>query len=229
MADTVITTVVNTPSDQIVTKSGTNSMTGVNKFGSTSNYTQLGTDGTLTQVGNATTFDDIVFEMLPSRLGAGITKPDWDSTNKGFLFPQNDTSEYVEIMVQIPHKYLAGSTVYPHIHWFQTENNTPNFLIRYRWQKNGGTKTTGWTDYKCTTNAFTYVSGTLNQLSYGAGISAPVGYSISDILQIRLFRDTNNTSTVFSGADPFTTTVGVMSMDVHIEVDTFGSRTEYTK
>jgi len=52
---------------------------------------------------------------------------------------------------------------------------------------------------------------------------------VSDIIEMRLIRDTVNTSTLFTGADPYTGTVGITSMDLHFECDTLGSRTEYTK
>ena len=126
------------------------------------------------------------------------------------------------------HKWMAGTDISPHIHFEQANNNVPNFLFYYRWQKNGGAKTTAWSPLKCNTPVFTYVSGTLNQIANGVAISAPVGYGISDILQFRLCRDTTNASGLF-GADPYTGTVSVTAADIHLRLDTIGSRTEYNK
>lgn len=137
--------------------------------------------------------------------------------------------DYAWISYQVKHSWKNGSVCGPHVHWEQTNNATPNILIRYRWQRNGQAKTTAWTDYKCNTNAFTYSSGTLNQISFGTGVTPPSGYSISDILQIRIFRDNANASGVFTGADAYTGVFSITSGDTHLELDSDGSRQEYSK
>ena len=76
-------------------------------IGSGLNYTKFDTSGHQTLIGDATTFDDIVFELTETRRGAS-TKPDWDATNLGFLFPQNDPTEIINITNQIPHKWKVG-------------------------------------------------------------------------------------------------------------------------
>lgn len=198
------------------------------KFGTAPNYTSFESDGTMVANGNATTFDDLSGSSLVlQQVGPGVSRNSSENTIE-FVTTSN-LLDYVYDNYQLRHAWKSGTTIYPHIHWEQAQNNIPNFLIRYRWQKNGGTKTTSWSDYKCNTTAFTYVSGTLNQICYGAGISAPVGYGISDVIEMRIFRDNANGSGVFSGADPYTTTVGITFIDIHIESDTLGSRTEYSK
>jgi hypothetical protein len=54
-------------------------------------------------------------------------------------------------------------------------------------------------------------------------------YGLSDILQVRVIRDTDNASGLFAGNDPYTATVGAINFDVHYQVDTNGSRQEYAK
>lgn len=101
--------------------------------------------------------------------------------------------------------------------------------MSYRWQSSGELKDTVWKYYKCNTGVFAYVSGTLNQISHGAGITPPENYRISDGIQIRLIRDTTNTSGLFSGADPNNAICNVTSFDIHIESDGLGSNTQYNK
>lgn len=137
--------------------------------------------------------------------------------------------DYALLPFQLKHQVKAGSAIYPHVHWEQVQNQTPNWLMQYRWQRNGGAKTTAWTNYKCNTNAFTYVSGTLNQLSYGAAVPAPEGFGISDVVQLRLLRDSANASGLFTGADAYTATVAATSFDPHVEIDSIGSASEYVK
>lgn len=121
--------------------------TDVVTIGGSSNYAQVATDGTITLVGTATAFDDLLIEMKESLKGSG-TKPDWDATNLGFLFPQNNVTEIIYLNVQLPHRWKEGSTIYPHIHFFQDQNVTPTFKLDYRWVNIGDSVpsfTTGYT------------------------------------------------------------------------------------
>lgn len=203
---------------------------GAAKFGNViaGNYSEFEADGTYKAVGSASTYDDLLGDVTRLQVsGVGIA---FDNTENALNFQRTaNLSDYVISNYQVRHRWKAGSVVYPHIHFEQAQNQVPNFLIRYRWQRNGQAKTTAWTDYKCNTPAFTYSSGTLDQICHGAAITPPTGYSISDIIQCRIFRDNANNSTVFTGADPYTTDVLVTGIDIHIEEDTLGSRTEYTK
>jgi hypothetical protein len=102
-------------------------------------------------------------------------------------------------------------------------------LIQYRWQKNGAAKVTSWTSVKYVSHAFTYTSGTLNQITTFGALSPPVSTGVSVVLQLRLLRDGDNDSTLFTGADPLTGNVSAMFFDTHIEVDMLGSHEQYTK
>jgi hypothetical protein len=202
---------------------------GTARFGdSTTNYTAFEVDGTMVMNGNATVFDDILGDItgvktVGTDVSANSNENTLDYTNTAQL------TDYAYFNYQMSHKWKAGSIIYPHIHWEQNQNITPNWLFQYRWQITGQSKTTAWTNYKATTNAFTYSSGTLNQISYGSGITPPAGYALSDILEVRLIRDTANSSGVFSDVDAYAGTVSITSADVHYEIDTLGSRTEYSK
>jgi hypothetical protein len=191
-------------------------------------YSEFEADGTYKANGDATTFDDLLGDVTSLQVvGVGVVA---DNSENAINFATSaNLSDYVVANYQVRHRWKAGSNVFPHIHFEQSENNVPNFLIRYRWQRNGQAKTTAWTDYKCDTVAFTYSSGTLNQIAHSGSITPPSGYSLSDIIEFRIFRDNANTSGVFSGADAYTTDVLVTGIDIHIEEDTLGSRSEYAK
>lgn len=137
--------------------------------------------------------------------------------------------------VQLNHDRNLAVAIQPHIHWFQEKNYSPNFLLEYRWQVNGIVKVTAWTKLKCNTLSFPYTPGTtLHQISDTvAGIAVPVGTTLSDIVQFRIYRDTTNASGAFTGNCPYNTggnaTVGVLSFDVHLEIDQIGSTLEYVK
>ena len=193
------------------------------------NYTEIEADGTIKLNGTATVFRDEMGELITKRIttpGSNITQNDAEGS---IVFDDAcDLSDYVTMNVQLNHDRKIGAVVYPHIHWWQASSDIPNWLIQYRWQTNGAAKVTSWTNLPYDSHVFTYTSGTLNQITDFGGIT-PSSDSISDILQLRLLRDTANASTEFAGADPLTGSVHAVNMDVHIEIDIVGSRTEYSK
>jgi hypothetical protein len=137
-------------------------------------------------------------------------------------------ADYLYVNVQLNHDREMGVGIRPHVHFWQAEDNVPNFLIRYRWQSNGVAKTTAWTNLPWATLAFDYTGGTLNNIANFGSILPPGGDGISSIVQIRLIRDTANASGEFA-ADPYTASVHLTSFDIHIKVDTLGSFDEYVK
>jgi hypothetical protein len=79
-----------------------------------------------------------------------------------------------------------------------------------------------------TERVFTYSSGTIMQISKFPDISM-FGYGISDVVDFKLYRDTNNSSGLFGGSDSFSGDAVVKEFDVHIERNSLGSDEEYTK
>lgn len=169
--------------------------------------------------GDATAFDDLRIPLTQTKQGA-TAKPDFDYTNIGYLFPQNDPDEILYIIAQMPHSWKQGSTIYPHIHYSQDESGQPVFKIDYKWVNTGGTLPAEFTTLALNTNVFTYSSGTIHQIcgSGGTGI-AGTGKTLSSLLLIKLYRDDN----VVSGD------VLAYDFDIHFQIDGYGSKTEYGK
>jgi len=162
-------------------------------------------------------WDDLFFPLSQSKLGANL-KPDFDFTNNGLLFPRNDTSEYVLFTVQMPHSWLVGSAIYPHLHYIQNANTQPVFTLQYRWTNIGAVESGTWTTITLNTNTQTYTSGNLHQVLKGTSIDG-TGKTISSILDIKLYRNDN----VYVGD------LLAKQFDIHYQVDSFGSRQEYVK
>lgn len=146
----------------------------------------------------------------------------------------NAINEVVSMNSQMPHKWNTGSAIKPHIHWLQQHaTNIPNWLLGYEIKQKGATLSLE-TDFSNMTlltiqsNAFTYTSGVLEQIS-GFGEIDMTGYGISDNIHYCLWRDTANASGEFSGADPSSLTEYIREFDVHFEIDSRGSRQEYVK
>ena len=196
------------------------------------NQTTIEADGSLLFEGDASVYLDELGALTGQRLESPSSDIVLNIPEAAVTFETSARypADYVVMPVQINHFWKEGSVVFPHLHWNQTTADTPNWLLGYRWQINGSAKTTAWTNLAHTTSVFTYVSGTLNQITPFANITPPVGFSpVSDILQLRLYRDYTNVSTLFAGTDPVGADVDAMSFDIHVQIDTVGSRGQYTK
>lgn len=65
-------------------------------------------------------------------------KPDFDFTNLGLLFPQNDTAEKIYIIDQMPHEKALTTDLLSHIHYIQTTAALPIYIMEYKYYNNGG-------------------------------------------------------------------------------------------
>ena len=197
-------------------------------FGGDASYTAFDATGHQTMYTNARPWRDELGDVLTlKQLGTGLST---NATEASVDFnTAANLSDYLYKNVQLNHDKDLVSSVYPHIHFWQAQNNIPNFLFQYRWQVDGGSKTTAWTNLAANNVAFTYSSGTLNQIAYATAITVPAGTTLSDIIQFRILRDNSNASGVFAGADPYTATVGLMSFDLHFQLNSLGSTDQFTK
>ena len=201
-------------------------------FGMPPDYTEFESDGTMVARGDATTWRDELQPLLGARLESPssdivINVPEGSMTfNATARYP----IDYAVAILQINHDWELGSSIHVHLHWWQARVEIANWLIATRWQIQGGAKVTPWTNAVISSNAFTWTAGVLNQISEFTPIVPPVGYGeVSDILQIRLFRDVTNVSGLFAGAEATPANIDVVNLDAHIKTDTMGSREEYTK
>ena len=87
--------------------------------------------GKFRRYGTFTTWDDLRFPSTRIRQGA-TAKPDFDITNIGLLFPQDDATEIAYLLAQMPHDWKEGSAIYPHMHYIQSVAEQPVFKIDYK-------------------------------------------------------------------------------------------------
>lgn len=191
---------------------------------------QFAPDGTLKLHNEATSWRDELYALVGQKLESPSADIETDVDEASIVFEDTATLvDYITMSIQINHDWLIGSDIHPHLHWWQTDGAVPNWLIQYRWQINGEVKTTDWTNSPWTEHVSAYSAGTLNQITKFAAISPPVGAGLSDILQVRIIRDTDDDSTEFGDVDPLAGSVSAISFDIHIETDSFGSDGEYSK
>lgn len=207
-------------------------LVGTKKFGDVTNgnYTEFQHDGSIKMYGDATIYRDELQSLIEQKLESPSSDIQQDVTEGSLVFKTSATLiDYVIMNVQLNHDWELLSTIFPHIHWWQISSNIPNWLIQYRWQISSQLKTTSWTSLKYSSNTVSYSSGTLNQNTIFSSLTPPVGANISDIVQFRIIRDTNNDSTLFTGLDPESSDIHAINFDVHIKCDTLGSRQLYIK
>lgn len=170
-----------------------------------------------------TYWDDLKAPFTSTRRGAA-DKPDFDYTNAGLLFPTNDTTEFVTAIMQFSHARKAGTDIEPHIHWDQINSNDVVWSMVYKWYQPGAAVPATWLKLIEQSDAFTYTSGTLHQITTfgtidGSGISG-----VSSILKVKVYRDDAVAGGAGTGDDALAT-----EFDVHYQIDSPGSDQEYIK
>jgi hypothetical protein len=172
---------------------------------------------------------DAVGELLgKKKLGARIT----DDLAEGTVVFSDScriADDYIITNVQLNHDKDLVEDISPHLHWFQDSTNIPNWMLQYRWQINGRSKITAWSGLAYESQVYTYASGTMLQITEFPDITPPSGSYLSDIIQFRILRDTNNDSSLFDDLDPYKGSVHTVMFDVHIPLDSNGSIWEFTK
>jgi hypothetical protein len=187
--------------------------------GDANNNVSFESDGTMVFNGNGTVWDDLRFPATQIKFNPVTVKPDFDYTELGYLFPQNDATEQLFVIAQFPHSRKNGSDIYPHIHYVQDESDEPVWKIDYRWYKNGGDPTGAFITSIANTFQFTYTSGSIKQIVSFPAIDGSSIDTVSSILDVIIYRDDN----IVTGDILF------KEFDIHYEIDTLGSRTELTK
>lgn len=194
------------------------------------NYTNFDVSGHQTMINNAKPWRDELTDAINIKVsGTGVELNNIQNT-VDFLTNTQMADDYLYCNIQLNHDKDLDCSIYPHIHFIQSQNAVPNFLLQYRWQIDGSTIVTTWTNLKCNTLTHTYTADTsIHQIAYSNPITPPLGSSLSDIVQFRICRDTDNDSSLFSGSDPYTIKVGVMAFDIHFMINSLGSTEQYVK
>lgn len=162
-------------------------------------------------------WDDLRVPLTQGKLGT-LDKPDFDFTNVGYLFPQNDPTEIIYIILQMPHAWREGSTVVPHIHWRQTVGTAVTWAMDYKWFNLDSAVPGAFTTLTTSSIVFPYTSGSLSQISSFGDLSGS-GFLISSLLLIKIYRTDNTT----------TGDVLAWDFDIHYQLDMVGSRLQFIK
>ena len=190
------------------------------------NVTKYDDNGQPKHEGEATQFDDITGSIAGLKMLSNTGSVDFDWENNEWLFDNNgDIASQADRLiwnVQKFHKVKEDSLLHYHLHYKQVDSVIRSFKIQYRIQPNGGTYVETWTDLDTTTEAANLVfvypgTGSFNQIVKFPFIDwSSVG--ISSTVNFRVTR-----------TDADNSTVAASFIDGHVEIDSDGSNTEWSK
>ena len=190
--------------------------------------------------GGVYAWDDLSGNLMGSRFAVARGHVDYDLFNAGLSF--DDSSEYpgdpCVIPVQYLHKFVVGADAIfrPHFHWLQRQAEVPNMCLAYKISRNGHGTTfesdfTNYTLAKWSAHVWDYATeghSCLVQITRFPNIDI-TSLDVSDMIDMVLFRDHDNSSTLFTGADPVTGDVTIKYTDGHALIDQPGSLGEISK
>lgn len=163
-------------------------------------------------------YDDLRVPFTQTKRGANL-KPDFDETSVGYLFPQNDATEQLYFVAQLPHSWRLGSALLPHIHWQQEAATAVTWKIDVKLVLRNNPVPAEFVTYSAATESFNYTEGALSQISRFPDLDMSAVTVTSGLLIGKVYRDDNTT----------TGDVLAWELDFHFESDSPGSRTEFIK
>lgn len=214
---------------------------GVANFGNFSggNYVQAREEG-LYLVGTATMWDDLRFAAVSTKLG-GSKDPTFAvfltdgevSPSQGVFLYWFDKANEKELFfaAQMPHSWKEGTDIEAHVHWVGKSTaagagTDVSWGLEYTWANINGTF--GNTDIiygdeqsNGATEIITINKHYLTELGTITGTDK----TLSSMLICRVFRDAAGVG----GTDDYDDDAGLLEIDFHYQVDSFGSKEEYVK
>jgi len=186
------------------------------------NYLLVEADGTIQFVGDATVWEDLRFPVTAID-PAGTAAPPSRNTTTGLLEFSAKAVNIIAIQAQIPHAWKLGSAISPHIHWAPSNTDTGDVRwdLAYKIVPIGSVIPASWTN----DTIWIAGSGTADEhmLSEFKDIDMSAVTGVSCMLLIKLSRNGS------AAGDTFTGVAQLLEFDIHYQIDTIGSRSEYLK
>ena len=159
--------------------------------------------------------------------GGGVNDADLD-VNDGTWLYNAGTVERGSTQIQLPHNWVAGTTVYPHVHWQKTTAAAGNVAweLSYDMAAPGGDFTGTYTSLGIitTTVAGTVDNNTVNRHLITATPAAGIdmtGMPISTVIKIIIERAATDVG------DTYAADARLISFDVHYQQQGSGTVTEF--
>lgn len=199
-------------------------------------YYNAGTSGTPSwrklAAGGDIRWDDLRVTLDKGSSSASLSTLPGMSGPQIYYF-QDGTTDAMSFTVQLPHTWVEGTTIYPHVHWTPRGNNVSGNVewnLDYTWVNYDATTPQVFPSITTSTIVASPTSGRFVQNAHyitaltasNEGIDG-TGKKISSILICRIWRNAN------APADTYGDDAGAMFIDFHIQTDGFGSRQEFIK
>jgi hypothetical protein len=132
-------------------------------------------------------------------------------------------------VVQLPHTWVEGTALMPHIHWVASETGAtgptvPRWGLQYCWLNIGETFTAYTTIYGATAVPNEVLVKNRQYLTpLGTGGMDATGKTLSSMLICRVFRDGDDAADTYAGS------AGALEIDFHMQINSMGSRLQYIK
>jgi hypothetical protein len=136
-----------------------------------------------------------------------VSDPDFDTTNGVWLFDDSST-ELLYLISQMPHDYLPGTAVEPHVHWVQPAAGNVYWQLDYKWFNVGDLVPAAFTTLATSTGTYTYSAGNLHQqTSFGSVDGTDMKQSSTWIIKVSRVGG--------NGADTMVGDAGFLEFDIH--------------
>lgn len=166
-------------------------------------------------------WDDLRFPATAINPPGAASDPDWDVTDGGWLFDPGST-EVLYLVAQLPHTWIEGSTLKPHVHWEKSTSAAGNVLwqLRYEWSSIGQVRSTLTTLNASTPEISDQDTADLHAITPLGDIDG-TGRGISDMLMMRLERVGGNP------ADTYDADVRLLEFDIHFQIGRIGTEEQF--
>lgn len=168
-------------------------------------------------------WDDLRFPASGLNPPGPINAPT-TNTDTGLLVFDNNATRVIAGLAQMPHSWIEGSTIEPHIHWVQPSSGNVLWQLEYRLMPAiGAAFPSEWVAVTSTDQRSTYPgSGDWVQITKFPSI-VMTGFGISSMVLFKLSR---------LGGDALDTVandIQLLEFDIHYQVDAPGSNFEFIK
>ena len=166
-------------------------------------------------------WDDLRFPAAGINPPGAASDPTRD-TSDGRLAFSPTADNLIAVQVQMPHAWLEGSSISPHIHWSPTTTHTGNvkWQLQYKIAEIGSAFPGSWT----TDTALQAASGVADTHQLVEFADIPMtGLHLSCMLLMIISR------LGADGADTYTGDAKLNEFDIHFQADALGSNEEYYK
>lgn len=166
-------------------------------------------------------WDDLRFPVTAINPPGAASDPDVDATDGTLLFDASST-ELVFVQVQMPHRWKLGSPIAPHVHWCKTTSaaGTVSWQLEYRWAEIGSVLSAWSSSDEATLVVSDGDTAEQHALSSFTQISPPAN-GVSSMFLMKISR--------VGGSDTYGADAKLLEFDIHYQIDSRGSDTEYVK